>query len=111
MSVITVTLVEGEGVERRLENLAPGQSLMVAACDAGVAGIRGDCGGGCACATCHVYIAPEWIDRVGPPDAVEDVMLDVASLDRRPESRLCCQIVLNPALDGLTVTVASPARL
>ena len=104
--MITVTLVQTDGATRTLQNIKPGTTLMVAARDAGVAGILGDCGGGCACATCHVYVDPAWQTRVGPPDAIEDATLDMASDVRKPESRLSCQIILAEPLNGLTVHVA-----
>ncbi|MEI4509405.1 2Fe-2S iron-sulfur cluster-binding protein [Sphingopyxis sp. CCNWLW253] len=80
-----------------------GQSLMEAARGNGVDAIIGECGGCCACATCHVYIDAQWRDVVGRPSEDEDAMLDFAS-DRRPESRLSCQIRLRPELHGLIVT-------
>jgi 2Fe-2S ferredoxin len=72
----------------------------------GVKGILADCGGACACATCHVYVDPEWLDAVGPPDDIEAEMLDMVSDVQRDNSRLSCQIKLKPELDGLKVTVA-----
>ncbi len=81
----------------------PGQSLMKAAVDANVAGIEADCGGSLTCATCHVIVAPEWADRLPPPVADEVDMLDFASSPVEAESRLSCQIRLQPELDGLVV--------
>jgi ferredoxin, 2Fe-2S len=79
-----------------------GTTLMRAATDNRVPGIDGDCGGNCACATCHVYIDPEWSERVGPRNATEEAMLN--SVDElRDNSRLACQITLHDALDGLVV--------
>lgn len=72
----------------------------------GVVGILGDCGGGCACATCHVYIDPEWQEDVGMVDSIEEMTLDMVSDIARENSRLGCQITLAPELDGLRVTVA-----
>jgi len=69
-----------------------------------VPGIDADCGGACACATCHVYIAPEWVERVGAPNEMEVDMLDFA-FDVRENSRLSCQVKLTEELDGLMVTV------
>jgi 2Fe-2S ferredoxin len=71
----------------------------------GIEGITADCGGACACATCHCYITEEWREVVGPPDDVEEMTLDMAP-NLRPESRLTCQIQLRPELDGLRVEVA-----
>jgi 2Fe-2S ferredoxin len=70
----------------------------------GVAGIYGDCGGTCACATCHVYVDPAWVAATGSPDDIEDALLDMVD-SRQSNSRLSCQIKLGPELDGLKVTV------
>ena len=75
---------------------------MRAAVSNGVPGIDAECGGACACATCHVYIQPEWLDRVGPAQGGEREMLDFA-LDVRGGSRLACQITVSPQLNGLVV--------
>lgn len=91
---------------RRLEVQAPtGHTAMEAAVDNGVPGIIAECGGACACATCHGYIADGWLARLKPVEEMEDAMLDSAS-DRRANSRLLCQIELEPKLDGLEITVA-----
>ncbi len=106
MSGITVTLVEDNGTVRVIENIGPRQTLMEVARANGVEGILADCGGACACATCHVYVDPDWLDRVGAPDEIEAEMLDMVSDLHRPGSRLSCQIRLERELDGLKVTVA-----
>lgn len=82
-----------------------GLSVMEGAITNGVAGILAICGGGCACSTCHAYIDPAWVDRVGAPSEVESSTLDLAN-DRRPNSRLTCQIEVTDKLDGLVVHVA-----
>jgi 2Fe-2S ferredoxin len=105
---IKVTWIQNNGVVRTLENLEPGKSLMEVARDAGVVGILGDCGGACACATCHVYVDPEWMAVVGTPDEIEAATLDGVSSILRSNSRLSCQIQIHPELDGLKVTVAPP---
>lgn len=84
-----------------------GQSVMEVAKRHGIDGIVGECGGSCACATCHVHVAPEWREAVGPPLPDEKDMLDFVS-DRQEGSRLSCQIRLREALDGLVVH--TPAR-
>lgn len=91
--------------DREVEVSADGRSLMKAAVDAGVDGIAADCGGALTCATCHVYVDEAWLDRLPPPSADEDTMLDYTAEERRPNSRLSCQIALTPALDGLCVTL------
>jgi ferredoxin, 2Fe-2S len=79
-------------------------TLMETAVDNHVEGIGGDCGGVCSCATCHVRVAPEWMERVGPPGHAEKELLEYndATTDH---SRLSCQIELTDDLDGLVVTV------
>jgi 2Fe-2S ferredoxin len=78
---------------------------MEAAVDNDVDGVVAECGGACACATCHVYVDPEWQERLPAIEAMEDAMLD-AVMDRQPGSRLSCQIELTAELDGLRVRVA-----
>ena len=81
-----------------------GSNLMRAATDNGVAGIDGDCGGNCACATCHVFVDAAWQDRVGPCSANEMDMLNFAP-EFKDNSRLACQIIMTDALDGLVVAM------
>lgn len=81
-----------------------GSTVMENAIKAGVPGIEAECGGACACATCHVYVDEAWSPKVGEPEAMEEDMLDFA-YDVRPTSRLSCQIRVSDALDGLTVHV------
>lgn len=83
--------------------LAPGQSVMRGAMDAGLQGIEAQCGGNCACATCHCYVQPEWLDKLKPASEDELVMLNNVAAERRPNSRLSCQLMVENALDGLTV--------
>jgi 2Fe-2S ferredoxin len=99
-----VTYIQPDGQTRVVE-AAAGTTVMEAAIDNDVAGIVAECGGACSCATCHVYVDPAWADKLPPPDAQEDGMLGCV-LDRHATSRLSCQIVLRPALDGLVVEVA-----
>lgn len=96
---------DSEG-QRREVDVASGFTLMEAAVDNGVAGIVAECGGACACATCHAYIGAEWLARLPPPDEMEDAMLDSAA-DRRFNSRLTCQIEVTEELDGLELHVAN----
>ena len=104
--MITVTFIDASGASRAVEAQA-GSTLMETALRNGVPGIVAECGGACACATCHVYVAPEWAEIVGKPSAMEEDMLDFAA-DVRPNSRLSCQIKITDALDGLVV--ATPAK-
>ena len=82
---------------------APGQSLMKAAIDAQVPGIDADCGGTLTCATCHVMIDAPWSALLPPPVPDETDMLDFAASAVQPGSRLSCQVMLTPGLDGLVV--------
>jgi 2Fe-2S ferredoxin len=82
-----------------------GDTLMQALTDTEDLGVRAECGGCCACATCHVYVASPWLEMLPAQSDDEEAMLDEA-FEVTPESRLSCQIILTPALDGLEVTVA-----
>lgn len=106
MGAIKITFVQANGVEKTITDGDVGESLMELGKANGVEGILGDCGGGCACATCHVYVEPDWQKVVGAPDDIEDMTLEMVSDIRKPGSRLCCQISVSEELDGLRVTVA-----
>lgn len=80
-----------------------GMSVMEAAIANMIPGIDADCGGACACATCHVYVAQDWLKKLKPKDDMEDSMLDFAD-DVQDNSRLSCQILLSDELDGIEVT-------
>jgi 2Fe-2S ferredoxin len=98
-----VTFIAHDG--RRFDvDASAGESLMRAAVDHGVPGIDADCGGMCACATCHVFVEPAWSVRLVAPSAQEEEMLNFTA-ERRETSRLACQIPVTEALDGLTVTM------
>ena len=101
-----VTFIDASGASRTVEAEA-GSTVMETALRNSVPGIEAECGGACACATCHVYVAPEWIEAVGKPSQMEEDMLDFA-FEVRPSSRLSCQIKVAPALDGLVVS--TPAK-
>ena len=74
-----------------------------------IRGIDADCGGACACATCHVYVDEAWREKTGKPSAMEESMLDFAE-DVEPNSRLSCQIKVTDALDGLIVRLPENQR-
>jgi 2Fe-2S ferredoxin len=101
MPKVTFKLPDGGSASVDAE---PGNSLMETAIDNDVPGIIAECGGACSCATCHVYVAAAWFERLPAPDALEDGMLDCV-IDRQPNSRLSCQIRISDELDGLEVTV------
>ncbi len=92
---------DGARYELDAEN---GSTVMETAIKSGVPGIEAECGGACACATCHVYVDEAWAEKTGEPEPMEEDMLDFA-YDVRPTSRLSCQIRVSDELDGLTVTV------
>lgn len=80
-----------------------GSTVMETAIRNDIAGIVAECGGSCACATCHVYVDEAWLEKVGKAGPLEEDMLDFA-FDVRPNSRLSCQITVTAELDGLSVT-------
>ena len=98
-----VTVIQTDGSVSEVDAVA-GDSVMETAIDHDVRGIVAECGGACSCATCHVYVAEDWLDKLPAPDPLEDGMLDCV-IDRRPNSRLSCQIRLSDEIDGITVTV------
>jgi 2Fe-2S ferredoxin len=100
MAQVTVFLDRPDGVRLTVAGRA-GASLMRAAQAAGVDGIAAACGGVLSCATCHVVVAPEWAERLPPPDADEEAMLEMTAAPREATSRLSCQIVLGDELQGL----------
>ena len=106
MSSITVTFVQPDGVEKVVSDAVEGETLMDVAKANDVEGILGDCGGSCACGTCHIYVDGEWQEVVGAPDDIEEMTLDMIEGVEEGRSRLSCQVTLNPKLDGLKVTVA-----
>ena len=98
-----ITYIEHNGTPHSV-SAEPGMTVMEAAVKNGVPGIEAECGGACACATCHVYVDDAWTERTGKPSEMEEDMLDFA-FDVRPSSRLSCQIKVKPELDGLVVRV------
>jgi ferredoxin, 2Fe-2S len=94
--------IHPDGREEGFE-AADGITLMQAATGYGIDAIVAECGGSAVCATCHVYIDDAWLGRLPPPDDNERALLDVAAAERRPGSRLSCQIRLGPELQGLKV--------
>ena len=96
-----ITFIENNGKEHVVD-AASGLSVMEAAVKNMVPGIDADCGGACACATCHVYVDDAWKEKTGKPEAMEESMLDFAT-EPNENSRLSCQINVSDALDGLVV--------
>jgi 2Fe-2S ferredoxin len=102
-----VTYIEADGAAHTVD-VASGTTGRDAAIDNDIPGIDGDCGGVCACATCHVYVDPAWIDKVGRAveGEMEAELLQFAE-DFRDNSRLACQIDITDALDGLVLNIPS----
>ena len=96
-----ITYIEHGGTEHHVD-VPTGLSVMDGARRFTIPGIDGDCGGACACATCHVYVEGDWADRLPPMEEIEHDMLDFA-FDVKPNSRLSCQIRIDDTLDGLIV--------
>ncbi|HMN36357.1 MAG TPA: 2Fe-2S iron-sulfur cluster-binding protein [Hyphomicrobium sp.] len=104
--MVKITFIQPDGQAQTVE-AEPGLTVMEAAKMNNIPGIEAECGGACACATCHVYVDENWRAKTGKPSDMEEDMLDFA-FDVREESRLCCQIKITPDLDGLVVRV--PAK-
>ena len=102
----TITFIQPDGSQLSVD-AEPGVTVMEAAKLNNIAGIEAECGGACACATCHVFVDAAWREKTGAPGQMEEDMLDFA-FDVRPESRLSCQIKVTQALDGLVVRI--PAK-
>lgn len=100
-----VTYISPDGSEKTLEARV-GDSVMETAVKHGVPGIVAECGGACACATCHVFVDDAFTEVVGQPGDLEDDMLDGAATPREHSSRLSCQIKMRDEIDGLIVRIA-----
>ena len=97
-----ITYIEFNGTPHEVE-VPTGLTVMEGARDNGIPGIEADCGGACACSTCHVYVDPGWVDRLPPKEPMEEDMLDFAYEPDPERSRLTCQIKVTDDLDGLVV--------
>ena len=98
----SVTFIHPDGRSERVEAEA-GTSAMNTALVHGVRGILAECGGNAMCATCHVYVDEAWVERLAPPGKDEEALLDGTAAERRPNSRLSCQIRMTTELDGLVL--------
>ena len=101
MTKLTFIAFDGTRIDVDAVN---GSTVMENAIRNQVPGIEAECGGACACATCHVYVDDDWVEKTGKPAAMEEDMLDFA-YDVRPNSRLSCQIKVKDDLDGLVVSI------
>ncbi len=107
--MVKVVFVSSAGERREIEAQA-GMTVMEVAVKNGIDEVVGECGGACACATCHVYVAPDWAKKLPKASPMESDMLDFA-IDPRPTSRLSCQISLTPELDGIVIETPLPSGL
>jgi ferredoxin, 2Fe-2S len=98
----TLTIINPEGRAESIDAHV-NESVMQAASRGGILGIVAECGGNAMCATCHVYVADEWLGRLPPMSDDEDALLDGAASERRANSRLSCQIPVTGELDGLVL--------
>ena len=100
--MVKITYTDAAGTSRTVD-AEIGATVMESAIKNDIPGIEAECGGACACATCHVYVDEEWLAKTGGPSPMEEDMLDFG-YDVRANSRLSCQIKVSEALDGLQVT-------
>ena len=98
-----ITYIEHDGASHVID-VKPGRAVMEGAVKNNVPGIDADCGGACACATCHVYVDDAWLSKTGEKSAMEESMLDFAE-NVEPNSRLSCQIKVSDELEGLKVSM------
>ncbi len=100
--MVKVVYVEHSGEETELQ-VQEGWSLMQAAVAHGVEGIEAECGGSCCCATCHCYVDNDYLEKLEAPNDNELAMLDYSVAERKPNSRLACQVKVTPEMDGIVV--------
>ena len=100
-----ITYIDSNGNSKTID-VANGLSVMEGAIQNNIPGIDADCGGGMACATCHVYVKEEWLNKLDKPEDAEQDMIDMA-FEPKKNSRLSCQLIVSDKLDGLIVTTAS----
>jgi len=99
-----IIYVEQDGTRHEVE-VENGYSVMEGAVNNSIPGIVAECGGACACATCHSYVDPSWLGKLPEMDDMEDCMLD-AAFERKDTSRLTCQLEVSDELDGLVINIA-----
>ena len=100
-----ITYIDSTGNQKTID-VAIGLSVMEGAVQNNIPGIDADCGGGMACATCHVYVKEEWLNKLDKPEDAEQDMIDMA-FEPKKNSRLSCQLIVSDKLDGLIVTTPS----
>jgi 2Fe-2S ferredoxin len=99
--MVKITFIDSSDNAKTID-AEPGATVMESAIKNDILGIEAECGGACACATCHVYVAPEWLTKLPKRQDMEEQMLDFA-IELKPNSRLSCQLKVTTALDGLIV--------
>src|SRR5271169_3401146 len=104
-----VIYVSATGVSREVD-VPAGMTVMAAALKNGIDGILAECGGVCMCSTCHVFVDEKFFDKLPPAQDTEEAVLEIAAIERRPNSRLSCQIKMTDALDGLIVRLPEKQR-
>ena len=102
--MVKITYIEHGGKEHTVD-VAEGLTVMEGARDNNIPGIDADCGGACACSTCHVYVHPDWASKLPAKDGMEEDMLDFAYEPDPARSRLTCQVKVTADLDGLVVNM------
>lgn len=105
MATITWKMQDGSEITADVKD---GLNLMEAAIANDVPHIEGECGGCLSCATCHVFVEPEWLGKLHEIDDMEDTMLEMTDVEREENSRLSCQLIASPDLDGLVLLVPEP---
>ena len=100
--MVKITYIEFGGTEHVVD-VEEGLTVMEGARDNDIPGIEADCGGACACSTCHVYVHPDWVAKLPGIDPMEEDMLEFAYQPDATRSRLTCQLKVSDALDGLVV--------
>lgn len=101
MTKVTFIEANGNKIEAQAEI---GVSLMQTAVNAGVSAIEAECGGACACGTCHCFVSTDWVDTLPAPQSDEADMLEFV-IDPQPNSRLSCQVIITAEMDGLIIDV------
>lgn len=105
MAIITWKMQDGSEITAEVKD---GLNLMEAAIANDVPHIEGECGGCLSCATCHVFVDPDWLDKTGALDDMENTMLEMTDVERESNSRLSCQIIASPEIDGIILHVPEP---
>jgi|TARA_B100002052_G_scaffold203144_1_gene185463 2Fe-2S ferredoxin len=100
-----ITFIDSTGNQKTIE-VSNGLSVMEGAIQNNISGIDADCGGGMACATCHVYVKEDWFNKLPKAEDAEQDMIDMA-FEPKKNSRLSCQLIVSDELDGLVVTTPS----